>query len=68
MRDARENVRQGLTLVHLSAQPEPYLTRNTPLEPPTPPTIPRHLLKARKITPKQTLNAPPILQKALTLS
>jgi len=21
---------QGLTLVHLSAQPEPYLTRNTP--------------------------------------
>jgi len=29
--------RQGLTLVNFSAQPEPYLTRNTPFKPPTPP-------------------------------
>ena len=26
--------RQGLTLVHLSAQPEPFLTQNTPCTPP----------------------------------
>jgi len=26
--------RQGLTLVHFSAQPEPFLTRNTPQIPP----------------------------------
>jgi len=59
---------QGLTLVHFSAQPEPFLTRNTPLKPPTPPNTPRHLLNSRKTTPKQTLNAPPVPQKALTLS
>ena len=33
-----------------------------------PPNTPRHLINTRKITPKQTLNAPPIAQKALTLS
>jgi len=59
---------QGLTLVHYSAQPEPFLTRSTPFKPPTPPNTLRHLLNTRKITPKQTLNAPPIPQKALTLS
>ena len=26
----RNAVRQGLTLVHFSAQPEPFLTQNTP--------------------------------------
>jgi len=56
---------QGLTLVHFSAQPEPYLTRNATC---TPPNTPRHLLNTRKTTPKQSLNAPPIPQKALTLS
>jgi len=60
--------RQGLTLVHFQAQPEPYLTRNTPFKPPTPPSTPRHLLNTRKITPQQILNAPPIPQKALKLS
>jgi len=55
---------QGLTLVHFSAQPEPYLTRNATLYTPN---TPRHLLNTRKITPEQSLNAPPIPQKALTL-
>jgi hypothetical protein len=32
--EAMNDPRQGLTLVHFSAQPEPYLTRNTPLTPP----------------------------------
>jgi len=63
--NSMELLRQGLTLVHFSAQPEPYLTRNTPF---TPPNTPRHLLNTRKTTPKQSLNAPPIPQKALTLS
>jgi hypothetical protein len=60
---------QGLTLVHFSAQSEPYVTQNTPFEPArnTTPT-PRHLLNTRNIAPKQTLTAPPIPQKALTLS
>ena len=58
-------VMQGLTPVHFSAQPEPYLTRNTPFPPPN---NPRHLPNTRKQTPKQSLNAPPIPQKALTLS
>ena len=56
---------QGVTLIHFSAQPEPYLTRNTPF---TPLNIPRHLLNTRIITPKQSLNTPPIPQKALMLS
>jgi hypothetical protein len=63
-----EHLGQGLTFVHCSAQPEPYLTRNTPFKPSTPPNTPRHLLNTRKITLKQTLNAPPIPKKALTLS
>jgi hypothetical protein len=29
--------RQGLTLVHSSAQPEPFLIQNEPLTPPTTP-------------------------------
>jgi len=56
---------QGLTLVHFSAQPEPHLTRNTPF---IAPNTPRNLLHTRKTTPEQSLNAPPIRQKALTLS
>ena len=28
---------QGLTLVHFSAQPQPFLTQNTPYTPPTTP-------------------------------
>jgi len=30
----------GLTLVHFSAQPEPFLTQNAPLTPPNPHTAP----------------------------
>ena len=51
---------RGLHSSTFSAQPEPYLTRNTPFKPPSPPNTPRHLLNTRKMTPKQTLNAPPI--------
>jgi len=57
--------RQGLTLVHFSAQPEPYLTRNAPCTPQTPPDT---CQTPAKTTPTQSLNAPPIPQKALTLS
>jgi hypothetical protein len=32
---------QGLTLVRVSAQPEPFLTQNTPY---TPPNTPSHIL------------------------
>jgi beta-phosphoglucomutase-like phosphatase (HAD superfamily) len=32
-----EGMRQGLTLVHFSAQPEPLLTQNTPQTPPNTP-------------------------------
>jgi len=53
--------RQGLTLAHLSAQPQPFLSLKTypehPLIPPRTPYTP----------PKQPLNVPPIPQKALTL-
>jgi hypothetical protein len=42
---------QGLTLVHFSAQPEPFLTQNTPQ---TPPETPLH-----SMTPlKHPLNNP----------
>jgi len=56
--------RQGPTLVHISAQAEPFLkqklTLHTPLYPLRPPNTP-------SIThTKQSLNAPPIPQKALT--
>ena len=54
--------RQGLTLVHLSAQPEPFLTNNTPSTPPNTPY--KHPLNTPKTTPKCT----PMPQKALTLS
>jgi len=33
---------QGLTLVHFSAQLEPFLTQNTPFTPPNPPSHPLH--------------------------
>jgi len=53
---------QGLTLVHFSAQPEPFPTQNTPYTPPKfPLTPPVHLLNN---SPMQ----PPISQRALTLS
>ena len=55
----------GAYTLHFSAQPEPYLTRNTPF---TTPNTPRHLLNTRKTTRKQSLNATPIPQKALALS
>ena len=32
-----DNLGQGLTLVHPSAQPEPFLTQNTPYIPPNDP-------------------------------
>jgi hypothetical protein len=54
---------QGLTLVHFSAQLEPFRTRNLsrfghPMLAPATPYEP----------PKQPLNAPTVPQKALTLS
>jgi len=42
---------KGLTLVHFSAQPEPFLTQNTPFNPNN---IPQHHLRS----PIQPLNAP----------
>ena len=53
--------RQGLTLVHFSAQLEPFLTQNTPYHPLIPPD-------AASSSPKQPLTAPPIPQGVLTLS
>jgi len=50
--------RQGLTFVHVSAQPEPFLKQKHNLRTPLCPITP----------PKQPLNAPPIPQKALKLS
>ena len=47
--------RQGLTLVHFSAQPEPFLTQNNTLH------ISLHILNI----PKDPLHAPPIPKKAL---
>ena len=35
--------RQGLTLVHFSARPEPFLTENTPSTPPNPPLHPLNI-------------------------
>jgi len=49
---------QGLTLVHFSAQPEPFLQQKHTLH------IPQHLPTPRK----EPLNAPPIPQKPLTFS
>ena len=37
---------QGLTLVHFSAQPEPFLTQNTPYTPSYPLTSPKHPLNS----------------------
>ena len=65
MHQAGQGARQGLTLVHFSAQPEPFPTQNTLFRPPN--TF-CHLLTTRKRTPKQSLNAPRIPQKALRLS
>jgi hypothetical protein len=48
----RVTTRQGLSLVHSSAQPELLLTQTTPQTPPHTPTF--HLN-----TPKQPLNATP---------
>ena len=45
--------RQGLTLVHFSAQPEPFLTKNTPYSY-APHNTPRHLLNTPYTTPKCT--------------
>ena len=56
-RRREEGSRQGLTLVHFSAQPEPFLTQNTPITP--------H--NTSSTTPKQLLHAAPIPQKVLTL-
>jgi len=52
---------QGLTLVYLSAQPEPFLKQKHTLHTPAYPLLPINSLK-------QPLNAPPFPQKALTLS
>jgi len=55
------HLQQGLTLVHFSAQLEPFLTQNIPYSPKVPP----HTYYDPPIQPR---NAPPIPQKALTLS
>jgi hypothetical protein len=39
-RHVREARRQGLTLVHFPAQPEPFLTQSTPLKTPKPHSTP----------------------------
>jgi hypothetical protein len=57
----RTRLVQGLILVPFIAQPEPFLTQNTPKTPRDPPF---HLLDNPYTTPKRT----PIPQKALTLS
>jgi len=49
---------QGLTLVHYSAQLEPFLLQKHTLNTPNTPLPP----------PKQSLTAPPVTQKALKLS
>jgi len=54
-------VKQGLTLFHFSAEPEPFLTRNTPC---TPNNTAQHPID----NPKQPLYAPPIPQEVNTLS
>jgi hypothetical protein len=41
----------GLTLVHYSGQPEPFLTHNTPS---TPPNTPKHPLNTTETTPRST--------------
>ena len=57
----RSSSKQGLTLVHFSAQPEPLLKQKHTL---ITPHNPLHPL----MPPKQSLNAPPIPHKALKLS
>jgi len=47
----RRGRRQGLTLVHFSAQPETFLTQNTPY---TPPHTTSHPFNTPKITYKCT--------------
>jgi hypothetical protein len=49
---AGESEGHGLTLVHFSAQPEPFLTQNAPYMPPD--------------TPQQPLNAPQSHRKRLS--
>ena len=56
---AEEQDRQGRTLVHFSAQPEPFLTQNIPpntqIHPMTPPKQP---LNNPYTPPRQPLNSP----------
>jgi len=59
--DEKKQQRQGLTLVHYSAQLEPFLTQNHTLNIPTTPYHPLN-------TPETTLTAPHVTQKALKLS
>jgi len=56
---------QGLTLLHFSAQPKPFLTQNTPY---TAPITPHDLINTSQTPPKLALDATPNPQKALTLS
>ena len=44
-------LRQGLTLVHFSAQPEPFLAQKTPW---TPPHTPQHRVNIPSTIPKRT--------------
>jgi len=59
------SLRQGLTLVHYSAQLEPFLTQKRTLHTPN---TPCHPLNNPSTPPKQHLTAPPVTQKALKLS
>ena len=59
------NPQAGLTLVHFSAQPEPFLTPNRPH---TPHNTTKHPLNTPKHPPKQHRYAPPMPQNALPLS
>jgi len=51
----RAAAKQGLTLVHFSAQPEPVLTQSTPLKAQTnPPTPPKQHVNNPQTTPNCT--------------
>ena len=52
---------QGLTLVHSSAQLEPFLKQKHTLNTPIPPST-------SKISPKRPQTAPPVTKKAIKLS
>ena len=56
-RPSGSTVGQGLTLVHFSAQPEVFLTQNTPY---TPPNTHNHPLNTSQTPHEQPPNATPV--------